>query len=93
MPAILVPTWMGLKLQALNRLMTDIHDNLTEFLKRRLADLPDRDNSPEWEILDALIGWTEHGCPPPTISITNDPRPARCYGAIVTRSSKRLINR
>jgi hypothetical protein len=39
--------------------MTDIHDDLTEFLERRLADRGDRDDIPEREILDALrVGST-----------------------------------
>ena len=50
--------------------MSNQQDDLHEFLERRLADRPDGDDSPEREILDALIGWIEGGCPSPRISIT-----------------------
>jgi hypothetical protein len=56
----------------LNSCMSDNFDDIAEFLERRLADLPDRGNGPEREILDALIEWTEAGCLAPAISVTFD---------------------
>jgi hypothetical protein len=49
--------------------MSDTFDDLKDFLERRLTDRENRDDSPDREILDALIELTQAGCPPPTISV------------------------